>query len=88
MIFNKVQTSAGKKMLESKKYVDYEGVLGKASNETNKVKVWVFIRIPAIPVILFEWDAEGESLREVRLRVQLQAKTNLGIELIAKEFLV
>ena len=50
------------------------------------MKVWVFIRIPAIPVILFEWDAEGESLREVRLRVQLQAKTNLGIELIAKEF--
>ena len=40
MIFNKVQTSAGKKMLESKKDVDCEGVFGKVSNETNKV--WMF----------------------------------------------
>ena len=34
MIFNKVQTSAGKKMLESKTDVDYDGVFGKPSNET------------------------------------------------------
>ena len=43
-------------MLESKKYVDYEGVLGKAFNETNKVKVLAltYLGINILTLILLD----------------------------------